>query len=106
MKKYSINWTAKPETDHTHTASTKYEAENFIIWKGKKRVFSVIYSANEWHLIRKSDGQELHFGKTAKECKCFLEYALKSGKDINTEICFNGYNFSGMKFDDEFNVIW
>lgn len=104
MANYTINWTAKPETDYTHTASTKYEADNFVIWKGKKRVLSVIYSADEWHLIRKSDGQELHSGKTAKECKSVLEYAIKRGEDINADNITRWY--SGVKFDDEFNVIW
>lgn len=102
--KYTINWTAVADNSYDHTASTKYVADNFVIWKGRRCYYGALYTADEWHLDRKSDGKELHVGKTAKECKGILEYALKHGHDINKEDYFSGY--FGMKFDDDFNVVY
>lgn len=103
-KVYTIKWEAVKDTDYRHTASTKYVSDNFVIWKGKKRVISCLYSANEWHLIRKSDGAELHSSIIAMECRDLLEYAIKKGTDVNTAESL--YGFRGIKFDDDFNIIW
>ena len=103
-KKYTINWKTVRDDNPRHTACTMYEADNFVIWKGKKQVMSVIRSADEWHLIRKSDNKELHYAKTAKECKDLLEHSIKNGMDIDTAESLFGYY--GMKFDDDFNITW
>lgn len=50
------------------TASTMYERDGFRIWKGKYKVISVIYSANEWHLERLADHKMIFSAKTAKAC--------------------------------------
>lgn len=98
--KYRIDWVKEKETNHRHTAATRYVADGFVIWKGKRRVFSSIYSANEWHLIRVSDGRELHYGKTAKECMGALEYSIRRGMDIYKidDTCVA----CGAKFRDDF----
>ena len=102
--KYSKDWKRVADTNYRHTASTKYESDGFVVWKGKYRVFSCIYSANEWHLQRIADGKILHSGKTAKECKGALEYAIKAGRDVHTIESTNIW--SGVKFDEEFRPIF
>lgn len=99
--KYTIKWTALEDTDYTHTAATKYVADGFVLWKGRRRVLSCIYSADEWHLIRTADGNELHYAKTAKECMGALEYCLRKGEDIYS---IDGCHVScGIKFNDDFS---
>lgn len=77
-------WIKKADENHSHTASTMYEKEGFRVWKGKYRVFSCIYSANEWHLERKSDHKIAYSAKTAKECRKVLDNAIERGVDVNT----------------------
>ena len=76
-------WIKKVDEDYHHTASTMYEKEGFKVWKGKYRVFSCIYSADEWHLERKSDHKVAYSAKTAKECRTVLDNAIKNGVDVN-----------------------
>ena len=91
MEKYTIEWKAEPETYYArHTAATKYTADGFEIWKGKRYIgYGCIYGANEWHLVRKSDGEYLHSGPSAKECKGALEYYLNTGRTCGSNIVFN-----------------
>ena len=79
-------WEKIKDTDWHHTAETAYVTEGFRIWKGKYRVFSVIYSANEWHLERLSDHKILFGARTAKECKEALDHAKSCGyQDVYTD---------------------
>lgn len=77
-------WIKKADDNYRHTASTIYEKSGFVVWKGKYRVFSSIYSADEWHLERKSDHKIAYSAKTAKECRAVLDNAIKNGVDVNT----------------------
>lgn len=74
-----MNWEKKPDTDRWHTAMTMYVADGYRIWKGKYRVRACIYTANEWHLQRVSDGRVLYSAKTAKECKEKFDWATSRG---------------------------
>lgn len=104
MTQYTIKWNAVKDGNYNHTAVTMYEADGFRIWKGRRLIIGCIYSTNEWHLIRTSDGKELHYAKTAKECMGVLEHAIKYGYDIYHDDHIGGYY--GMKFDENFNVVW
>lgn len=86
MKQYSIEWTATPETGigRKYTAATRYVADGFYIWKGRRYIDFNFYTADKWHLIRVSDGKCIHSATTAKQCKDALEYCMKKGYDINT----------------------
>ena len=68
-----VVWVKEKDTNLDHTAMTKYVTDGFVVWKGKYRVFSSIYSANEWHLQRLSDRMVVWSAKTAKECMEMLE---------------------------------
>ena len=63
-----VKWEKKKDENYHHTAVTMYVTDGYKIWKGKYRVYSSIFSANEWHLQRTSDGMVLYSAKTAKEC--------------------------------------
>lgn len=69
-----MNWTKRKDTNTNHTGGTLNECDGFRIWKGKYRVYSTIYSANEWHLERLSDRMIVYSANTAKECKENFEY--------------------------------
>ena len=71
-----MKWKQIKDNSIHHTAETMYITDGYKIWKGKYRIFSCIYSANEWHLERLSDHRILWSAKTAKECKENFEYAL------------------------------
>lgn len=71
------NWEKTKDPNLYHSAATMYTAGDFRIWKGKYRVFSAIWSADEWHLERVSDRKILFSAKTAKECKAYLEEVSK-----------------------------
>lgn len=87
-------WIKKADENHSRTASTMYEKEGFRVWKGKYRVFSCIYSADEWHLERKSDHKIAYSAKTAKECRKVLDNAIERGVDVNAvEIVSGLINF-------------
>lgn len=64
----SVVWEKQKDPNNDHTAMTMYTTDGYKIWKGKFHVYSVIYSANEWHLQRNSDGKVLYSARTAKEC--------------------------------------
>lgn len=108
MKKYMIDWTAmkaNPNTDSRSTANTIYKADGFKIWKGKRHIsYGVFYTADEWHLVRASDGKNLADGKTAKSLKDGLEHALRAGVDIYHDDHILLYGDDAI-YDDEFNVI-
>lgn len=64
-----MEWTKRTaNTSCRVTAPTVYVTEGFKVWKGKYYVFSIITSANEWHLERLSDNTIVYSAKTAKEC--------------------------------------
>lgn len=95
--KYTVNWEKHKDTDWDHTASTLYVTDGYKIWKGKRRIFSIIYSADKWHLVRTKDNYEVHSGKTAKECMGCVEYAIKHGRDVA-----DVHLWEGVKFNDDF----
>ena len=72
-------WEQRKDPNRNHTAETMYVTDGYKIWKGKYNVFSVIMSANEWHLQRVSDGKVLYSARTAKECKSKFEWAISRG---------------------------
>ena len=102
--KYTVDWKQVKDMSGRHTAETKYEADGFVIWKGRYNVFSSIYSSNEWHLVRIADNKVLHSGITAKECKGALEYAIRCGKDIHT--MDNTGTWHGVKFTEDFRPMF
>ena len=106
MANYTVNWTKEKETrtGWEYTASTRYRTDGFLVWKGKYRVFSIIHSADEWHLERLSDHRILHSGRTAKECMGVLEWAVRNGKDTQADVIGLGL-WSGVCFDDDFNPV-
>lgn len=69
-------WEKVRDENYDHTAVTVYVTEGYRIWKGRYRVFSAIYSANEWHLERLSDHRIIWSEKTAKACMENAEYAI------------------------------
>ncbi len=106
MAKYSVEWKKIKDTNTKHTAATKYETDGFVIWKGRYRVFSSIYSANEWHLERLSDHRMMHSCRTAKECMDVLEYEIRHGSDIHDPDRLSFGWRAGIKFDDDFKAIF
>lgn len=95
MEKYTVEWkTLNVVTDvpmlFLETGAKRYVSDEYYIWKGRRHIFSSIYSADEWHLVRKSDKECIHSAKTAKECKGALEYLLKTGRKVGgSNITFN-----------------
>lgn len=63
-----MDWKKEKDLDTRHTGATIYRADGYKVWKGKYRVCYSIYSSDEWHLQRESDGKVLHSAKTAKAC--------------------------------------
>lgn len=106
---YTIKWATVSDTySHPYnrcTASTKYEADGFRIWKGKIWLGSCFWSADEWHLERMSDHKILHSARTAKECKGALEYCIRQGKDIHTmdQTGISGFT-GGIVFNEDFTA--
>lgn len=103
MAKYSVDWKKLEDKNYDHTAATKYESDDFVIWKGKYRVFSVIYSADQWHLERLSDHRIMHSCRTAKECMGVLEYEIRRGTNINDPDMISFLCPNGVKFNDDFS---
>lgn len=63
-----MKWEKQRDENINHTAMTMYVADGYRVWKGKRRIYSAIYSADEWHLERTSDHKVLYSAKTAKAC--------------------------------------
>lgn len=78
------DWKKIPDLDTNHTALTMYEKDGFRVWKGKRRIYSVIYSANKWHLERLSDHMVLYSAETAKRCRTTYDNAVKSGVKVKS----------------------
>lgn len=77
-------WERKADTDSRHTAATMYEKDGFRVWKGKRKIYSVIYSADKWHLERITDHEVLYSAGTAKECREAYDNAVARKVDVNT----------------------
>lgn len=69
-------WKKVRDDNINHSATTMYVVDGYRIWKGRYRVYSAIYSSDEWHLERVSDRKILWSAKTAKECKVNFDDAL------------------------------
>lgn len=98
--KYTVNWKTVKETDYRHTATNRYESDEYYIFKGKYNVCYSLYTSDKWHLIRKSDNERIHSCSTAKECKGVVEYLKKHPERENvggSEIVFNE-DFTDWKF--------
>lgn len=72
-----MNWEKKRDTNYRHTAVTMYEKDGYRIWKGKRWIISIIYSANKWHLERLSDHKVIWSDKTAKACMENFDNAIR-----------------------------
>ena len=76
-----VEWKQIKDDDRHHTAETMYVTDGYIIWKGKYRIYSTIYSSNAWHLERLSDHRIIWSALTAKECKENFEWARRMAEE-------------------------